>query len=242
MITKITLDDIASYKKPTTLETDKKVNLIYGLNGTGKSTFSNYLSKSTEEKYKKCSIDPIENDSEIIVYNQNFIRENFFEPEKLNGIFTLSKENKEAEIKIAQAQKRIEELTIEKELKFKELEIEVASITKKNTIAKDSVWKIKTEYSGGDRVLEFCLEGYKNSKDNLFNHILSLEKPTSKPIKDIDDLRNDLQAISGNNAQKYLSLPLIFFDSHSIESEKIFSKQIVGNKNSTVAELMDIPV
>ena len=37
MITKISLNKVASYKKPTVLETDKKVNLIYGLNGTGKS-------------------------------------------------------------------------------------------------------------------------------------------------------------------------------------------------------------
>lgn len=38
MITKITLNKVASYKLPTVLETDKRLNLIYGLNGTGKST------------------------------------------------------------------------------------------------------------------------------------------------------------------------------------------------------------
>ncbi len=37
MITKIGLNGVASYKSLSTLETDKKVNLIYGLNGTGKS-------------------------------------------------------------------------------------------------------------------------------------------------------------------------------------------------------------
>lgn len=37
------MNNLASYKKPAILETDKKVNLIYGLNGTGKSTFSDYL-------------------------------------------------------------------------------------------------------------------------------------------------------------------------------------------------------
>jgi len=37
MINKITLDNIASFKKSVSLETDKKINLIYGLNGTGKS-------------------------------------------------------------------------------------------------------------------------------------------------------------------------------------------------------------
>ncbi|PSD44229.1 hypothetical protein C7E23_03125 [Elizabethkingia anophelis] len=45
MITKINLNNVASYKSHTTLETDKKINLIYGLNGTGKSTLSNFLHK-----------------------------------------------------------------------------------------------------------------------------------------------------------------------------------------------------
>lgn len=34
-----------------------------------------------------------------------------------------------------------------------------------------------------DRVLELCLEGYKGSKDNLFNHIVGLAKPIAKPTK-----------------------------------------------------------
>lgn len=43
MINKITLKKVACFKEATSLDTDKKVNLIYGLNGTGKSTFSEFL-------------------------------------------------------------------------------------------------------------------------------------------------------------------------------------------------------
>ena len=39
MIRKVNLK-CASYNEIATLETDKKINLIYGLNGSGKSTFS----------------------------------------------------------------------------------------------------------------------------------------------------------------------------------------------------------
>src|SRR5690606_10091191 len=105
MITKVNLNQIASYKKLTTLETDKKVNLIYGLNGTGKSTLSNYLNQRTDDKYKSCSVEGLDDTHDILVYNQAFIQENFFEAENLKGIFTLSKENKEAETKIANALK-----------------------------------------------------------------------------------------------------------------------------------------
>jgi wobble nucleotide-excising tRNase len=238
MITKIDLNKVASFKSQATLETDKALNLIYGLNGTGKSTLSNYLLKREDEKYKDCSILGLDENHEILVYNQSFIQENFFESESLKGIFTLSKENKEAITKIANAQKEIEKLDLEKDKKIIELETEKNSISKKFEKAKQTVWKIKTDYSGGDRVLEFCLEGHKGSKDNLFNHIQGLTKPTDKPTKNIEALKNEVQAIMGENAQKYSYVPKITFSSSSIETEKVFDKQIVGNENSSVSELI----
>lgn len=238
MITKINLNNVASYKSLTALETDKKVNLIYGLNGTGKSTLSNFLNKQGEEKFKKCSVDGLDENQEILVYNQSFIQENFFEPENLKGIFTLSKENKEAETKINNAQKEIEKLESEKEAKDKEFISEESSINQKAENAKNTLWKIKTDYSGGDRVLEFCLDGYKGSKDNLFNYIIELPKLNQKPTKSIDDLKKDLQSISGDNAEKHAYLPKISFPIQSVENEPIFTKQIVGNENSSVSQLI----
>ena len=148
MITKINLNNVASYKSLTALETDKKVNLIYGLNGTGKSTLSDYLHQRTDEKYKNCSVEGLDDNHEILVYNQTFIRENFFEAENLKGIFTLSKENKEAETKIANALKEIEKLKSEEETKSKELETEKTSINQKQETAKNTVWKIKNASEG----------------------------------------------------------------------------------------------
>lgn len=239
MITKINLNKIASYKTSTILETDKKINLIYGLNGTGKSTLSNYLYQRENEEYNNCSIEGLTDDHDILVYNQNFIKDNFFEDGSLKGIFTLSKENKEAETRIADAQKEIEKLQNEKEIKVKEHQSETNNINQKINIAKDIIWKIKTDYSGGDRVLEFCLEGYKGSKDNLFNHVIDLTKPLLKPTKSIEDLKNDLQSISGDNAQKHPELSQIVFSSQNIEIEELFNKQIVGNKNSSVSQLIE---
>jgi len=238
VLNSINLNKVASYKNKVSLVTDKKVNLIYGLNGAGKSTFSNYLHDRNDHKYKDCSIDGLNSNHELIVYNQKFIQENFFEADNLKGIFTLSKQNKDAEIKISNALKEIKKLEDERGIKSAELETEKSSINQKMETAKNAVWKIKIDYSGGDRVLELCLEGYKGSKDNLFNHIVGLAKPIAKPTKSIEDLKTDLQSISGDNAQKYSLLSQITFTSQNLEEEALFGKQIVGNENSTVSQLI----
>src|SRR5699024_1765230 len=161
-----------------------------------------YLHRISDERYADCTIEGLDDNHEILVYNQNFIRENFFEAENLNGIFTLSKGNKEAKLKIQKAERQIEKLEDEKEIKNKELEDEKTALKKKLDIGKSTTWKIKKKYTGGDRVLEFCLQGYKSDSNKLFSFIAGLPKPKTKPKKSIDDLKNDLQSISGENAQK----------------------------------------
>lgn len=239
MITKITLDDVASYKKPAVLETDKKVNLIYGLNGTGKSTFSDFLYNPTEPNFNKCSIEGLSPDEEILVYNQTFIQDNFYQADALKGIFTLSKKNKEAETKILNAEKEIKRLDAEKNQKTADLKKETEAISAKHDKAKDKVWEIKKNFTGGDRVLEFCLEGYRNDGNKLLSYIEGLKKPDSKPTKTTDNIKEEVQALSGKNAQKYNTLEPIAFNVANIETEQIFKKQIVGNENSTVSGLIN---
>lgn len=97
------MQGVASYKSEVTLETDKKVNIIYGLNGTGKSTISNFLYDHTKPYFENCSAD-VSADEKTLVYNQNFIRDYFYESEDLKGVFSLSKENKDIEEKLKLAE------------------------------------------------------------------------------------------------------------------------------------------
>ncbi|MCD6544363.1 MAG: AAA family ATPase [Flavobacteriaceae bacterium] len=140
MISKINLDNIASYKKPTSLETDKKVNLIYGLNGTGKSTLSNFLYNKDDSDFWSCSIEGM-GDEDILVYNQRFISDFFYEPDNLKGIFTLSKENKEAEQKVRNAEKEIIKLNGSKSDKAKEVEDKKTEILVKKTNSEKKLGK-----------------------------------------------------------------------------------------------------
>lgn len=52
MISKIVLNGVASYKKEAVLETDKKVNLLYGLMGQERVLFQNSFMNSREQDFR----------------------------------------------------------------------------------------------------------------------------------------------------------------------------------------------
>jgi wobble nucleotide-excising tRNase len=235
MITKITIARVNSYKEPTDLITDKKVNLIYGLNGTGKSTLSNYLYDRQQSCYSKCCIE-CQSDEEIFVYNKSFIKENFYESDTLKGIFTLSKRNKEAEEKIQSARIEIDKYKNDKASKKESIGQCRKELTEKKRKVEDMIWEIKTKNSN-DIFVKDCLTGY-NTKDKLLTHILSINAPSEEPQKTKADLRKEFEILKGNETQKYNALPKITYDFEQIESNGLFSKAIVGNENSIVAELI----
>ena len=191
MITKIGLNEVTSFKSLATLETDKKINLIYGLNGTGKTTLSNFLYKRNDEIFSNCFIDGL-NTEEVQVYNQEFIKDYFYESDSLQGIFTLSKENKEAEEKIKHAEKEIRRLEEEKNKRTDTIATLSTNLSQRKQDAENKAWEIKTTYTGGDRVLEFCLEGLRGTKEKLFNYITALPNPSQKPDKTTKNLKKRL--------------------------------------------------
>lgn len=89
MLTKILINGAATFKSQTTLETDRKINLIYGLNGSGKSTVCRFLRNPDNAEYAQCQVIGREG-SKIYVFNEDFIRENFYESSLIKGIFEYS--------------------------------------------------------------------------------------------------------------------------------------------------------
>lgn len=236
MISKIGMQGVASYQSLVTLETDKKVNIVYGLNGTGKSTLSNYLYDPSGAGYENCSID-IGSDETVLVYNQRFIQDHFFEADSLKGIFSLSKENKDVEAKISVAEAELSTLEASVEAEQKIIEEEQRKLSDLKDKAHERLFEIKRKYTGGDRVLEYCLDGLKR-KEPLFNHVSSIPKPDDKPAKDIQQIKSEVEAINGESAKKYDPLPMFSFLEHMIEESDLFNQIIVGSTDSPVSSLI----
>jgi wobble nucleotide-excising tRNase len=247
MITKISIKKVASYgQNPVILETDKKINLIYGLNGTGKTTISKYLQNQGDLSFSDCSIDGLR-DEKVLVYNQKFIDDNFYLSLTQKGIFSLKSENKEAKEKIDNAIKEINKLgdrikddELNTGLHF-DLQKKQNDIKDLQNDAEERTWEIKTKYSGGDRILEFCLEGKKGSKRDLFDHISKIQQLASKPEKTTIELKKEAEATQSADAKIYDEDLVIKsdFDFWKIEKQEIFKEVIVGNDDSQVAELIN---
>lgn len=67
---------------------------------------------------------------------------------------------------------------------------------------------------------------------------MSIPKPNSQPLKSIQDLKADLDSISGENSQKCLYLSLLDLQLDHIETNILFQKRIVGSNSSIVSDLI----
>lgn len=237
MISKIILNGVASYKKEAVLETDKKVNLLYGLNGTGKSTFSEFLYDQSQARFSQCRIGGLEDNDTILVYNKKFVQEIFYEQQGIQGIFTLSKGNAEAQKAIDNANAEVKKLIEQKRKIEEKMTKDAQKHLEEIEEYKKQVWKIKTEYAGGDRFLEFCLDGLKGNKDTLFKYLVSLEKIEVEIDYSVDDLKKEAQQLQGENQIKQI-LSKVLINIDDIEQSELLSKVIIGNKNSSVATVI----
>lgn len=242
MIRKIQINQVASYRQEATLETDKPINLIYGLNGSGKTTISKYLQNPTSnEGFTHCHLGQDNPDGSIIrVYNQSFVEDVFHNQDKQNGIFTLSKENKDIENQIKQAIAG-RQLIAEEGLKTKALigdkEKEIQALTSKT---QDTCFKIKTDFTGAEQILDEAgfLYGFKHKKARLLEHLLSLQK--SPTVKTVENIKKEVELLNNSDDSPTPPLPPIkVSDSlQTIESNELLSEAIIGNENSTLSKLI----
>nr|WP_315709826.1 AAA family ATPase [Brenneria ulupoensis] len=112
MIESITMQGVASFSEltPVTINTNKKLVVIYGHNGTGKSTLARYLQNTSDSNYNRCNFTlPNSQDYQLLVYNTDFVEKNFSQ-DSFEGVFTLGEENVAAEQAITVAEQEITSL------------------------------------------------------------------------------------------------------------------------------------
>lgn len=236
MIEKIRIKEVASYDA-TGIEVNlSKINYIYGSNGTGKTTISELLRNSDNQKFSSCNIEWVQgsSDFDLYVYNRNFVQENFNIRNNIKGIFTLGK--KSADIltlideKINDVEKYKEKIgKLENNIKEKNEQLEILKTSFTN-----QCWELKQKY---DENFKEAFIGLRNNRERFLERCLYEAVNNNNKLFTFEELKNRVESVFKSAQVKGRLISTIQYDS-SLEQQEIFQTIIIGKKDIDIAKLI----
>ncbi|MFL9481936.1 AAA family ATPase [Chitinophagaceae bacterium LWZ2-11] len=239
MIEKITIQKCATYNETgCSIENFNKINFIYGTNGTGKTTISNFVKNPTQSIFQSCNI-KWENNTAIdtLVYNKIFREENFSSG-KINGVFTLGKATKEEVEEIETKTQEKNKITDEGKQKKDTLEKQEEVLRILEDKFREELW-IKL-YKKNEKNFKEAMRGFIGSKEAFKNKILFEFKPTPQSILTLDELLEKSDTIFSD----ILPTPITTITNVSgeeinkIGKELIWNKVIIGKSDVEISKLI----
>ncbi|MBQ6084060.1 MAG: AAA family ATPase [Bacteroidales bacterium] len=231
------MKDVATFNTDgTSINNLKKVNYIYGANGSGKTTISNFLKSPNDEKYKHCSVS-WENDSplETLVFNRTFREQNFNSTSKIAGVFTLG--NATIEQKKAIEDKKIKLAEIEKDGKQKKESKEKLE-KDKNQRFEDFCKSCWYQIYKKNEALKEAFRGYLDSKKHFAEKIVEEYNNNKASICTIEEINEKAKTlfIAAPSSLSLLDIGDISFE--SIENDELWKKKIIGKSDVDIAPLI----
>jgi wobble nucleotide-excising tRNase len=235
MISNIEIKNCASFSpEGVTIEDLKKVNFIYGANGSGKTTISNVIADIS--KYKESRID-WKNDREIqtFVYNRNFVDDNFSDNSSLKGVFTLGKDEKDTKDTIATKKTEIAKLQENIEINMKKIEGNEDSKKEKENQLESYCWNIYSKLKNDFKTAFKGSSQKKNFKDKC-----KLQVNNTSDLLELDKLKEKSKRIYDSSTEtKEEVLKIDFKDIKEIESNSIWTTKIIGKKDVEIASMIE---
>ena len=242
MIEKIEIRNFATYgSTPETLSDLKKINFVYGSNGTGKTTISRVIANC--DSHADCSLSwrggaPID----LLVYNRDFVDQNFNQPAELQGIFTLGKKDKDTLDKIKVAKTKRDEIKA-KIIQFKDTLQggdgnggKIAELEKLETEFEGRCWELKTNH---DDKFKMAFAGLRKNKKLFKEKLISESVSNSSMIVPLTDLEHKAKTVFGD-APEVASALAIPNTANLIVHEKngILRKKVIGKTDIDIATLI----
>lgn len=238
MIQAISIRNVASYcADGITLDKLRKVNFIYGANGCGKTTISNYLTDNSHSKYQHCSHQwKSDVTIEVLVYNKDF-RERNFGQGRIKGVFTLGQATKE-EIDIIESQ-TLELKALKETLRGRKdaLDNEMIKIKELEDDFKNNAWQMV--FKKYEVKFKNAFSGSIGSKESFKSKLLERYNCNKSPVNSLTELEEKSLTIFGDTPVEIPLIQSFSFDRiKMIEEDSIWSKVVVGSADVTIAKLI----
>ena len=237
MIKSITIKNIASYdSEGAHLNELKRINFIYGANGSGKTTISNFVSDQNNLDYQNCNLE-WEHHQKLnkLVYNKKF-RENNFGKGKIEGVFTLGEATKE-DIELIE-KKQVELKTLKEEViqKKETLEKQEQSKLDEGNSFKESAWiKLYKKY---ENEFKEAFQGVMQ-KENFKTKLLLEHDKNKSTLQTFDELKEKAKTIFGKAPESIQPIKIVDFQQVvNIENEKIWDSKIIGKSDIDISGLI----
>ncbi len=203
---KLKTKDIDCFKKEQKMDPLEKINFLYGENASGKTTITRILAQP--ETYSGCTIEWSNNNKkEVLVYNCDFIKENFHQETELKGIFTLGKDKIETQKRINNIENKSAALSNDIEKLQEELNKKKDKLNKLDNVFTEQCWESKKkeiEHNG----LKDILKGVNADKSKLKEKFVELAPEVVQQEEQIklEDLKKEYEILFSskeNNKELY---------------------------------------
>lgn len=226
---------VRSYGPENAVEFDlsKRVNLIYGQNGSGKSTVSGYFYKPNDSQYSKCTFLP-DSQFEYLVFNQDYIDDTFHSATTQPGIFTLNSSNADIQFIIDENIKKI-----------KNLKSEIAELNNKlrereddgNNIENNLVEKIWSESSAVRRAPVASLANWMTRKKTFFHKI---KNHTHKLEFTLEQLNDEFNLLETDKEKRHIYLNFPDFITLDSQELSLLSIPLIISSDSQLSAVINM--
>lgn len=240
MIKKIHIANVATINDMTIFP--YQVNYIFGGNGAGKTTISNYLADSCN--YSNGTIER-DDSCDVLVYNKNFVDGNFQDKNAIQGIFTIGESAVETVAFIEEQEAKKREIEVKIKEYAKSLSVLQGKIDGLVNDFEDNCWLVKKEL---EVIFPLALTGYRKVKKIFADKCLECYKSdfSEYDLVELTNIYNQLFQKEVHSYEKLSELVVDIGDEQSkysslkeIEQEPFFACSLVKSNESNFSQVID---
>jgi len=242
MIESITISNVATFTAPPeALNGLSQFNFLFGSNGTGKTTVSRVIADET--KFPTCNVTwRAGTKLQSLVYNHDFVEQNFNQSSDLKGVFTLGERQVDTLTKIATAKDELDLLTTKIETLTQSLQGADGNGGTKGELAaleaglKDKCWAQKQKH---DAKLQGGFEGFRNSSENFKSKVVQEQASNSATLLTLAELEKKAESIFGPTLTTETLISAV--DTNKLlahEANPILKKRVIGKEDVDIAAMI----